>query len=236
MSLPTKLQLEDNTRLRTQSIATKEPGNRKLNSEVRKLQNRIASRNYREKRKRKLQQLQQLLEDDDLSEQQAHTRSTSRCGDRSCSGSANSGRSTASLSPHFTALSGNFASASSGHTIILNQAWNTTIASSTAPPLTYTDAYFELPQRTPAYDTNAETDYSTWNTSSYTTGTGYFTPDPSKYPTYPSSWPPLWYDRMYPYTGNQQGAALDTNSYLPLLPHQSSESPQDRTVPDSYGG
>ncbi|KAF3006435.1 hypothetical protein E8E13_001988 [Curvularia kusanoi] len=38
---------------------------KKPNSEVRKQQNRIASRNYREKRKRKLQQLQQLLDDGD---------------------------------------------------------------------------------------------------------------------------------------------------------------------------
>ncbi|KAF2734258.1 hypothetical protein EJ04DRAFT_248339 [Polyplosphaeria fusca] len=36
---------------------------KKVNSEVRKQQNRIASRNYREKRKRKLQYLQQLLRD-----------------------------------------------------------------------------------------------------------------------------------------------------------------------------
>ncbi|PSN60929.1 hypothetical protein BS50DRAFT_578742 [Corynespora cassiicola Philippines] len=36
---------------------------KKANSEVRKQQNRIASRNYREKRKRKLQYLQQLIRD-----------------------------------------------------------------------------------------------------------------------------------------------------------------------------
>lgn len=42
-----------------------EPGKKpkKVNSEIRKQQNRIASRNYREKRKRKLQYLQQLLQD-----------------------------------------------------------------------------------------------------------------------------------------------------------------------------
>ncbi|USP81557.1 hypothetical protein yc1106_08831 [Curvularia clavata] len=37
---------------------------KKVNSEIRKQQNRIASRNYREKRKRKLQYLQQLISDD----------------------------------------------------------------------------------------------------------------------------------------------------------------------------
>ncbi|ORY14628.1 hypothetical protein BCR34DRAFT_598972 [Clohesyomyces aquaticus] len=36
---------------------------KKVNSEIRKQQNRIASRNYREKRKRKLQYLQQLVKD-----------------------------------------------------------------------------------------------------------------------------------------------------------------------------
>ncbi|KAH7396897.1 hypothetical protein DE146DRAFT_614489 [Phaeosphaeria sp. MPI-PUGE-AT-0046c] len=36
---------------------------KKVNSEIRKQQNRIASRNYREKRKRKLQYLQQLIKD-----------------------------------------------------------------------------------------------------------------------------------------------------------------------------
>ncbi|RAR09819.1 hypothetical protein DDE82_001536 [Stemphylium lycopersici] len=38
---------------------------KKVNSEIRKQQNRIASRNYREKRRRKLQYLQQLVKDDE---------------------------------------------------------------------------------------------------------------------------------------------------------------------------
>ncbi|KAF2274724.1 uncharacterized protein EI97DRAFT_459996 [Westerdykella ornata] len=41
---------------------------KKVNSEIRKQQNRIASRNYREKRKRKLQYLQQLLQDEPASQ------------------------------------------------------------------------------------------------------------------------------------------------------------------------
>ncbi|KAF2866974.1 hypothetical protein BDV95DRAFT_648073 [Massariosphaeria phaeospora] len=45
---------------------------KKVNSEIRKQQNRIASRNYREKRKRKLQYLQQLLRDQP-SEEQTHS-------------------------------------------------------------------------------------------------------------------------------------------------------------------
>ncbi|KAF1969570.1 hypothetical protein BU23DRAFT_237773 [Bimuria novae-zelandiae CBS 107.79] len=49
--------------------AAKKP--KKVNSEIRKQQNRIASRNYREKRKRKLQYLQQLLEDGESPEQAA---------------------------------------------------------------------------------------------------------------------------------------------------------------------
>ncbi|KAF2116332.1 hypothetical protein BDV96DRAFT_49605 [Lophiotrema nucula] len=52
-----------------------EPGQkpRKVNSEVRKQQNRIASRNYREKRKRKLQYLQQLLCDSPNDQQTQQT-------------------------------------------------------------------------------------------------------------------------------------------------------------------
>jgi hypothetical protein len=48
------------------ATVSEEPGKkpRKPNSEIRKQQNRIASRNYREKRKRKLQYLQQLVNDD----------------------------------------------------------------------------------------------------------------------------------------------------------------------------
>ncbi|KAB2110707.1 hypothetical protein AG0111_0g1428 [Alternaria gaisen] len=50
---------------------SEEPGKKpkKPNSEIRKQQNRIASRNYREKRKRKLQYLQQLVNDDSDSHQ-----------------------------------------------------------------------------------------------------------------------------------------------------------------------
>ncbi|KAF2178297.1 hypothetical protein K469DRAFT_335355 [Zopfia rhizophila CBS 207.26] len=43
---------------------------KKVNSEIRKQQNRIASRNYREKRKRKLQYLQHLLQDQPPTDQQ----------------------------------------------------------------------------------------------------------------------------------------------------------------------
>ncbi|PVH95064.1 hypothetical protein DM02DRAFT_660470 [Periconia macrospinosa] len=56
-------------RRKTSSPTTSFPGQepekkpKKVNSELRKQQNRIASRNYREKRKRKLQYLQQLIRD-----------------------------------------------------------------------------------------------------------------------------------------------------------------------------
>ncbi|KAF2704445.1 hypothetical protein K504DRAFT_494725 [Pleomassaria siparia CBS 279.74] len=64
-----------------------EPGKKpkKVNSEIRKLQNRIASRNYREKRKHKLQYLQRLLRDQDPNdEQQGSSSETSHDGhDRS---------------------------------------------------------------------------------------------------------------------------------------------------------
>ncbi|KAF1845332.1 uncharacterized protein K460DRAFT_311606, partial [Cucurbitaria berberidis CBS 394.84] len=44
---------------------------KKANSEIRKQQNRIASRNYRDKRKRKLQYLQQLIKGDSNNQQDA---------------------------------------------------------------------------------------------------------------------------------------------------------------------
>lgn len=49
------------------SVPPKKP--KKVNSEIRKQQNRIASRNYREKRKQKLQYLQRLLRDHDSPDQ-----------------------------------------------------------------------------------------------------------------------------------------------------------------------
>ncbi|CAI9637445.1 unnamed protein product [Alternaria burnsii] len=56
------------------AAVSEEPGQKpkkpkKPNSEIRKQQNRIASRNYREKRKRKLQYLQQLVNNDSDSHQ-----------------------------------------------------------------------------------------------------------------------------------------------------------------------
>ncbi|CAO2655820.1 Nn.00g046230.m01.CDS01 [Neocucurbitaria sp. VM-36] len=44
---------------------------KKVNSEIRKQQNRIASRNYREKRKRKLQYLQDLIKDESNDQQES---------------------------------------------------------------------------------------------------------------------------------------------------------------------
>ncbi|KAF2449594.1 hypothetical protein P171DRAFT_196254 [Karstenula rhodostoma CBS 690.94] len=54
-------------------VEGQEPGikPKKVNSEIRKQQNRIASRNYREKRKKKLQYLQQLLKDGESPEEAA---------------------------------------------------------------------------------------------------------------------------------------------------------------------
>ncbi|KAF2130459.1 hypothetical protein P153DRAFT_218151 [Dothidotthia symphoricarpi CBS 119687] len=52
---------------------------KKVNSEIRKQQNRIASRNYREKRKRKLEHLQQQIEDGDSSDRQASQTSPRSC-------------------------------------------------------------------------------------------------------------------------------------------------------------
>ncbi|KAI4656563.1 uncharacterized protein J4E78_006452 [Alternaria triticimaculans] len=55
------------------AVVSEEPGKKpkKPNSEIRKQQNRIASRNYREKRKRKLQYLQQLIRDDSEGRQES---------------------------------------------------------------------------------------------------------------------------------------------------------------------
>ncbi|KAF2786976.1 hypothetical protein K505DRAFT_367760 [Melanomma pulvis-pyrius CBS 109.77] len=57
---------------RKQKGSVVEPGQKpkKVNSEIRKQQNRIASRNYREKRKQKLQYLQRLLRDQDPNDEQ----------------------------------------------------------------------------------------------------------------------------------------------------------------------
>ncbi|KAK7182707.1 hypothetical protein DPSP01_009613 [Paraphaeosphaeria sporulosa] len=61
------------SRRANEDFERQEPGTKpkKVNSEIRKQQNRIASRNYREKRKRKLQYLQQLLRDGESPEDAA---------------------------------------------------------------------------------------------------------------------------------------------------------------------
>lgn len=74
---------------------------KKVNSEIRKQQNRIASRNYREKRKRKLQYLQQLLQDQTSPDQQTPTTPELSHEDRTRSMSAEYFVST----PHMTPMS-----------------------------------------------------------------------------------------------------------------------------------
>ncbi|KAL6707708.1 hypothetical protein ACN47E_003829 [Coniothyrium glycines] len=68
LPVPTKLQSQPLQRQHRRSIQVQETEEsikkpKKVNSEARKQQNRVASRNYREKRKRKLQYLQQLIKD-----------------------------------------------------------------------------------------------------------------------------------------------------------------------------
>ncbi|KAF2830536.1 hypothetical protein CC86DRAFT_378818 [Ophiobolus disseminans] len=78
MTSPTTLYSHPHTKSGGRSGRGEEDGElgkkpKKINSEVRKQQNRIASRNYREKRKRKLQYLQQLIKDGSNDEQSPDT-------------------------------------------------------------------------------------------------------------------------------------------------------------------
>ncbi|KAF2621593.1 hypothetical protein BU25DRAFT_353987 [Macroventuria anomochaeta] len=242
MNLSTKLLAEAPTRSRAQNTAAAAPETkpRKANSEVRKQQNRIASRNYREKRKRKLQQLQQLLEDDDLGDQQGHTRSTSPYDDWSCSGSVRYERSIASSSPHITVLPGNFSSPQSDHATIPEQAWSTAVTSATEEPLLYTHPYYEPFLQTTAHNvgTSTATSYPAWNTIPWTAGTGYSTPNVSYHSTYPSHaslWPPSGFETMYAHAVHQQQAVSSTSSYVPSWQYHASEELPAGIALDPYG-
>ncbi|KAJ6266551.1 hypothetical protein PSV08DRAFT_405084 [Bipolaris maydis] len=72
---------------------------KKVNSEIRKQQNRIASRNYREKRKRKLQYLQQLISDE-TDDHQGHEPSSEQQETYTPSHSRNHSTIGSSLSPY----------------------------------------------------------------------------------------------------------------------------------------
>lgn len=72
---------------------------KKVNSEIRKQQNRIASRNYREKRKRKLQYLQQLISDE-TDDHQGHEPSPEQQETYASSHSRNHSTVGSSLSPY----------------------------------------------------------------------------------------------------------------------------------------
>ncbi|KAF2025865.1 hypothetical protein EK21DRAFT_75464 [Setomelanomma holmii] len=125
---------------------------KKVNSEIRKQQNRIASRNYREKRKRKLQYLQQLIKDgsnDELtpetSPQQQEAQLPPFSTDREAGPSS---------SPFILPSSGEFTSLNSNVTTAMSSDLVATSGSFDNHTLTNTLAYppFELPWSSPVYD------------------------------------------------------------------------------------
>ncbi|KAF1950927.1 hypothetical protein CC80DRAFT_220110 [Byssothecium circinans] len=151
----------------TPSVVGQEPEKRpkKVNSEIRKQQNRIASRNYREKRKRKLQYLQQLIRDEGSAEDEPvdsteheHTQDQRVLSPEYFSPAPVARNMTLPSNEHYPALS-----SSSGNVI------QPTLAATTAPyPTQYpgtapTYSHFEPPWTTPLYDIPPPVNISTWN-------------------------------------------------------------------------
>lgn len=262
MNAPSRVHLEASIRPRTHATGAETPAMkpRKVNSEVRKQQNRIASRNYRmscptddqittsavltdlgvgEKRKRKLQQLQQLLDDDDPSESQTNTRSTSPYEDRSYSGSIGYERSVASSSPPITTVSGSFESPRPGQTTIVNQTWSTPIIPSAEQPLAYT--YPQSVVYQPAvYSTGgpATTSYPVWNTISSRTNTGYTASDSAHamtYSSYTAPWPSPANENFYAGSIHQQMAGPSGAPPATSWQHQTSEYFPNGIAVDPYG-
>ncbi|KAF1923129.1 uncharacterized protein M421DRAFT_331535 [Didymella exigua CBS 183.55] len=207
---------------------------RKVNSEVRKQQNRIASRNYREKRKRKLQQLQQLLEDDDPSELQTRTRSKSPYEDRSCSESVGYERSIASSSPHIATVLGNLESPHLDHTATANQTWSETpFIPSIEQPLRPVTCLQSLSYN---MGTPTATSYPVWSTIPSVASTGYVTTDPahqSMYSSRASIWPS--FECFYSGSVHQQTNIPSTVSYATLWQHNTSEDVPAGIAIDPHG-
>ncbi|KAJ4991972.1 hypothetical protein SVAN01_02567 [Stagonosporopsis vannaccii] len=225
------------SRAHSTDVTVSETRPRKANSEVRKQQNRIASRNYREKRKRKLQQLQQLLENDGPGEKQAHTRSTSPYDDRSCSGSIGYDRSVASASPHIAAVSGHFSSPQPDHASIASQVWGPSVTSPTQTSL-YNDRDRNPVQLATTYLQSGLTTTTcpTWISSGSIASAGYpirSLPHNYTYPSHTYAWPPVEFDATYTNTVHQQQTTA--NSYIPTWQYHISDELPAGVAIDPYG-
>ncbi|KAH6633448.1 hypothetical protein C7974DRAFT_171823 [Boeremia exigua] len=237
MNLPTKLQPRIPTTCPT-AVTMPENKPRKVNSEVRKQQNRIASRNYREKRKRKLQRLQQLLKDDEPGEKYDYNRSTSPYEDRSGSGSIFYERSVASASPHSAALSCTFSSPQPDHSATFNQTWMPHITTSSEQISTYNNSYSSPAQQMMAYTAcgPAFSSQSTWNPFLSSTGITQSPPLASYHSLDPSNayyWSSSDFESMYTHTMNPEEAA--TSSYMPSWQHHIGGEVPAGVAFDPYG-
>lgn len=259
MSIPIRYQIQTPKIAETQSPATKgsEVKPRKVNSEMRKQQNRIASRNYRmssqqtniyfrkhshsmiagEKRKHKLQQLRKLLEDGDSNEQQIYTKSA-HLYNESHSGSVEHESSAASASPYFAVRSDDSPSPSPENTMISTQGWTVAVTVSSDQPFLETQSTFDLPQGPTTYDTNGPESHLLWNVPAYTASTNHSDSSSFTYPTYPttpSSWTQLEPENMYSHTGVRQDTVIDTFSYPPSQSYSQSRVSQDKIILHPYG-
>ncbi|KAF1829535.1 hypothetical protein BDW02DRAFT_145357 [Decorospora gaudefroyi] len=189
---------------------------KKVNSEIRKQQNRIASRNYREKRKRKLQYLQQLIQegsnDREESEpsperQESYTRSVST--DYDIAGP--------SSSPYMLPTNSDFNPMSPSSATISNEVLATT-ATPFSSHLATTHSYPVFPQiwTSPIYSPPPPANV-TWNVpSTWTAGSNY----PARVDPRP---------HMYHYTHSP------TETFLEQAQTPSYRSRDFLTNPDLYG-
>ncbi|OAL52364.1 hypothetical protein IQ07DRAFT_369354 [Pyrenochaeta sp. DS3sAY3a] len=143
-----------------------EPGKKpkKVNSEIRKQQNRIASRNYREKRKRKLQYLQQLIKDSPNDQQESEP-SPEQHDAYARSISADYEVSGPSSSPYLLPSHSDFASMSSTSATVSDPILAASAASFDSHLLATSQAYsgYETTWNAPIYSPPPPVNMSTWN-------------------------------------------------------------------------
>ncbi|RMZ74601.1 hypothetical protein GMOD_00003660 [Pyrenophora seminiperda CCB06] len=165
---------------------------RKVNSEIRKQQNRIASRNYREKRKRKLQYLQQLIKDDSDGNQETelspephkvHARSLS--ADYQIAGP--------SSSPYLMPSVSDFSSVHVSGTVAPDPILATNAATFSAHNAAVAPTYSLYPQNwnAPIYHQHPPASVD-WNNTPAWMPAGEYTPQPTpRSPMYPYIQPPV---------------------------------------------
>lgn len=187
-----------------------------------------------EKRKRKLQQLQQLLNDEESNEEQGQIRSESPYGDWSCSSSVGH-RSVASLSPHIPALTEHFSSPQIENLAIPHRTWS---SSDTLQVSSYSHPHPISNQQTTACYAKppSTTTQSAWGIDPMTAHIAYPTteaPYQSLHPSYASLWSSPVPEHIFGHMGDQQQTA--SSPYTFSHQYYSHNDSSVGAITDQYG-